>query len=110
MTNPIIERLQVQLQAGKDSPLLRFGLGSALFNEKSYGEAASHLRECVEQMPDHSAAWKLLGRSEMALGNAGAAEQAFTRGLAVAQEKGDAQVEREIGVFLKKLARSSGGT
>ena len=108
MTNPIIARLQAQLDAGKDAPLLRFGLGSALFNDRCYGDAAEHLRECVRQMPDHSAAWKLLGRSEMALGNDSAAEMAFTRGLAVAQEKGDVQVEREIGVFLKKLARKSG--
>ncbi|WP_295803731.1 tetratricopeptide repeat protein [uncultured Microbulbifer sp.] len=108
MTSPIIERLQAQLQAGKDSPLLRFGLGSALFNDKAYGEAAEHLRECVKQMPDHSAAWKLLGRSEMALGNDSAAVHAFERGLAVAREKGDVQVEREIGVFMKKLAKKSG--
>lgn len=108
MTNPIIERLQAQLEAGKDSPLLRFGLGSALFNEKGYEAAAGHLRECVKQMPDHSAAWKLLGRSEMALDNDSAAAEAFEKGLAVAQEKGDVQVEREISVFLKKLARKSG--
>ena len=107
MTNPIIARLQAQLDAGKDSSLLRFGLGSALFNDKCYGDAAMHLRECVQQMPDHSAAWKLLGRSEMALGNEEAAKSAFTRGLVVAREKGDVQVEREIGVFLKKLARKS---
>ncbi|MFD1217386.1 MULTISPECIES: tetratricopeptide repeat protein [Microbulbifer] len=106
MTNPIIERLQAQLDAGKDSPLLRFGLGSALFNAKNYAEAAVHLRECVKQMPDHSAAWKLLGRSEMSLDNRDAAEEAFTRGLRVAEDKGDVQVAREIGVFLKKLARS----
>lgn len=108
MTSPIIERLRQQLDAGKDSPLLRFGLGSALFNEKCYSEAAEHLRRCVDQMPDHSAAWKLLGRSEMALGNDDAAHSAFIQGLSVAQQKGDVQVEREIGVFLKKLARKSG--
>ncbi|WGL16031.1 hypothetical protein PVT68_14795 [Microbulbifer bruguierae] len=107
MTNPIIERLQAQLQAGKDSPLLRFGLGSALFNEKAFALAAEHLRVCVKQMPDHSAAWKLLGRSEMALGSDEAARSAFTAGLEVARQKGDVQVEREIGVFLKKLARKS---
>ncbi|WP_219932643.1 tetratricopeptide repeat protein [Microbulbifer sp. YPW1] len=84
---------------------MRFGLGSALFNEKNHAAAAEHLRECVKQMPDHSAAWKLLGRSEMALGNDAAATRAFVQGLVVAQEKGDVQVEREIGVFLKKLAR-----
>lgn len=105
MTNPIIHRLREQLDAGKDSPLLRFGLGSALFNERDYKDAASHLQACVEQMPDHSAAWKLLGRSLMALDEPEPARQALSRGLEVAREKGDKQVEREIEVFLKKLAK-----
>lgn len=105
MTNPIIERLRTQLAEGKDAPLLRFGLGSALFNAREYEEAAEHLAVCVEQMPDHSAAWKLLGRSRMALGSDAEARLAFERGLQVARDKGDVQVEREIGVFLRKLSK-----
>ncbi|MFC6977910.1 tetratricopeptide repeat protein [Microbulbifer taiwanensis] len=88
MTNPIIPRLRAQLQQGRDSPLLRFGLGSALFNEKNYREAAEQLSVCVAQMPDHSAAWKLLGRSHMALGERGLAREAFTEGLGVARDRG----------------------
>ncbi|WP_237057147.1 tetratricopeptide repeat protein [Microbulbifer sediminum] len=106
MTNPIIERLRAQLEAGQDSALLRFGLGSALFNAKSYAEAAEHLQLCTEQMPDHSAAWKLLGRSRMALGEEQRARLAFERGLEVARARGDVQVEREIGVFLQKLSKN----
>ncbi|WP_413231491.1 tetratricopeptide repeat protein [Microbulbifer aggregans] len=93
--------------AGKDSPLLRFGLGSALFNLKEYDEAIPHLQECLKQMPDHSAAWKLLGRCQMASGNDQAAVDVFQRGLEVAKKKSDIQVEREISVFLNKLARKS---
>ncbi|WP_323846682.1 hypothetical protein [Microbulbifer magnicolonia] len=107
MTNPIIARLRAQMEEGRDSPLLRFGLGSALFNDKAYGEAAEHLQICVRQMPDHSAAWKLLGRSRMALGERDLAREAFASGLTVAREKGDKQVEREIEVFLKKLDRQA---
>ncbi|MCW8125920.1 tetratricopeptide repeat protein [Microbulbifer halophilus] len=105
MTNPIIQRLREQLGQGKDSPLLRFGLGSALFNDKAHAEAAEHLQACVEQMPDHSAAWKLLGRSLMALDEKERAREVLNRGLDVARDKGDKQVEREIEVFLKKLAK-----
>ena len=103
MTNPIIQRLQAQLHEGKDSPLLRFGLGSALFNEKDFGAAEAHLAVCVQQMPEHSAAWKLLGRSRLALDDREGAQFAFTRGLEVARAKGYKQVEREIEVFLRKL-------
>ncbi|MFI2813018.1 MULTISPECIES: tetratricopeptide repeat protein [Microbulbifer] len=106
MTNPIIQRLRAQLEEGRDSPLLRFGLGSALFNAGDYAEAADHLQRCTEQMPEHSAAWKLLGRSRMALEDRPGAKQAFERGLEVARERGDVQVEREIGVFLKKLSKN----
>jgi uncharacterized protein HemY len=103
MTNPIIERLRAQLDSGKDSPLLRFGLGTGLYNEKDYARAAEHLAVCVEQMPDHSAAWKLLGRCYLKLDERIRAREAFVQGLQVARDKGDKQVEREIEVFLKKL-------
>ena len=103
MTNPIIERLRAQLDAGRDSPLLRFGLGSALLQERACTEAVEHLRRCTEQMPDHSAAWKLLGRGYMALGDLDAARGAFAQGLLVARDRGDKQVEREIEVLTRKL-------
>ena len=103
MTNPIIERLRSQLDAGRDSPLLRFGLGSALLQEKVYAEAVEHLQRCTEQMPEHSAAWKLLGRGYMAVGDLDAARAAFAQGLLVARDRGDKQVEREIEVFTRKL-------
>ena len=106
MTSPIIQRLQ-QLQDGKDSLLLRFGLGSALFNAKDFAAAEAHLSVCVQQMPDHSAAWKLLGRSRQSLGDREGAQYAFSRGLDVARAKGDKQVEREIEVFQRKLQKGS---
>lgn len=108
MTNPIIERLRSQLEAGRDSPLLRFGLGSALLQEKAYAEAVEHLHRCTEQMPDHSAAWKLLGRAHMALGDLDAARSVFAQGLLVARDRGDEQVVREIEVFTRKLDKMAG--
>jgi len=107
MTETIVERLEAMLAQGQDSHLLRFGLASAYFNQKSYRNALVHLTRCVEQEPAHSAAWKLLGRSYQALGQRADAVNAFEQGLKVAQANGDKQVEREITVFLKKLTKQA---
>ncbi len=105
MTDTMVERLEAMLTQGQDNYLLRFGLGSAYFNQKSFRNALRHLTICVEQAPAHSAAWKLLGRSYQALGQNADAIRAFQQGLKVARTNGDKQVEREITVFLKKLTR-----
>jgi predicted Zn-dependent protease len=56
-----IERLEKLLAAGKDSPMLRFGLGDAYLKANAARTAVDHLRRAVEQDPKYSAAWKLLG-------------------------------------------------
>ena len=107
MADVMVTRLEGLLAKGQDSALLRFGLGSAYFNHKNYEQAVVHLTVCIEQAPDHSAAWKLLGRSYQTLGQKDDAQQAFDQGLQVAQANGDKQVEREILVFIKKLNKSA---
>ena len=47
-----------------------------------------------------------LGTALAESGDARAAEAAYQRGLEVARVRGDKQVEKEIGVFLRRLARS----
>lgn len=105
MTDAMIERLEAMLAQGQDNQLLRFGLGSVYFGQKSYRSALLHLKICIEQEPTHSAAWKLLGRSYQALGQNADAVRAYQQGLKVAQTNGDKQVEKEITVFLKKLTK-----
>lgn len=105
MTDAMLERLEAMLAQGQDNQLLRFGLGSVYFGQKSYRNALFHLKVCIEQEPTHSAAWKLLGRSYQALGLDDDAIRVYQQGLKVAQTNGDKQVEREITVFLKKLTK-----
>jgi hypothetical protein len=105
--NPMTQRLQALLDAGKGNrccatrwakppgrrtarrcagaPAARHHTGSALFR-----------------------AWKLLGKAQLALGDPAAARQAWEHGLACAQDKGDAQVVKELGVFLKRLDKQQG--
>lgn len=102
-----LESLQRMLASGRDNSLLRFGLGKALLDAGAPQEAAQHLRRCVEQDPLYSAAWKLLGKALLDSGDSAGATQAWEQGIDTAQQKGDKQAEKEMGVFLRRLQRRS---
>ncbi|MEM7208174.1 MAG: tetratricopeptide repeat protein [Pseudomonadota bacterium] len=99
----ITANLEKMLAQGQDNAMLRFGLGSAYFNEKQFAEAIPHLRACLEHDPQYSAAYKLLGKALIKVGDNDAAVTVFATGLPIAIEKGDKQTEREILAFQKKL-------
>jgi predicted Zn-dependent protease len=99
----IIENLEALLRGGRDDALLRFSLGSALLGERRPEEAVTHLARAVDHDPEYSAAWKLLGKALAAAGKSTEAADAYTRGIAVAERKGDVQAAREMKVFLKRL-------
>lgn len=100
----ITENLEKLLAGGKDDAMLRFGLGSAYFNEKDYEKAIPHLQACLTHDPEYTAAFKLLGKALFKTGNNAEARTVFETGLPVAIEKGDKQTEKEMSVFLKKLS------
>ena len=99
------ESLEKMLAKGVDNTLLRFGLGKACLDQDDAAAASEHLQRCVVLDPRYSAAWKLLGKAQSALGDADGARQAWEQGLASAREQGDKQAEKEIAVFLKRLDR-----
>ncbi|MEQ8661194.1 MAG: tetratricopeptide repeat protein [Gammaproteobacteria bacterium] len=101
----MIERLEKMLAAGQDSAALRFGLGNA-YLERDPAQAAVHLARAVEQDPEYSAAWKLLGRALAASGEHAQAAQAFASGIAVAERRGDVQAAKEMQVFLKRARKA----
>ena len=99
----LTENLEKMLTSGNDSAMLRFGLGSAYFNDKNYQEAIPHLQKCIEIDSSYSAAYKLMGKAQIKLGLKEQARAILEIGLAQASLKGDKQTEREIQIFLKKL-------
>ena len=101
-------RFEALLAAGKDSPLLRFGLGSHYLGAGDPARAAAHLRAAVAQDPAYSAAWKLLGKALQAAGDAPGAIAAWRSGIAAAEARGDKQAAREMGVFVRRLERGAG--
>lgn len=99
----MVDRLEKMLASGRDDAMLRFGLGSALFNEDRFDEAVPHLAKCIEMDENYTAAYKLLGKSYIRLGQEAEARLVYEKGLPLAEAQGDKQTVKEITVFLKKL-------
>lgn len=97
------------LQRDPDNPMVLYSLGTELFKEGRYAEAREHLARSVENKPDYSVAYRMLGRSHYELGEDAEARRVFTKGRGVAEENGDLQTVREIDVFLKRLDKRAGG-
>ena len=100
-----LERL---LAAGKDGPLLRFGIGNEYLKLGNAEAAGTHLRRAVELDPTYSAAWKMLGRALASAHRDDEALAAWHEGIAAAERKGDKQAMREMRVFTRRLAKQHG--
>lgn len=99
------EKLEELLALGRDSALLRFGLGDTYLKDHDAEQAAIHLAQATVQQPGYSAAWKLLGKALHQLGRLDEAESAWTTGVTVARQQGDLQAAKEMTVFLKRLQK-----
>ncbi|MBU6459452.1 MAG: tetratricopeptide repeat protein [Proteobacteria bacterium] len=100
-----LERL-IQLSKNHDSASLRYGLGLAYLDEQKPNLAQKEFEKAIKMKPDFAAAWKLLGKAYMEIGNFQAARTAWTEGIRVAHEQGSIQAEKEMGVFLRRLEKS----
>jgi Tfp pilus assembly protein PilF len=98
-----IEALRAQLNGPRDGALLRYSLGVALLEAGDAVEAMAHLRAAIDFDAGYSAAWKQLGQVCQRAGDARAAADAWQRGIAAAEARGDVQAAKEMQVFLKRL-------
>lgn len=105
----MIENFEKMLAAGKDSALLRFGLGGEYLKQGNALAAVEHLRTAVSIDPAYSAAWKLLGKCLLEMEDKDGARLAWQSGTAAAEAKGDKQSVREMTVFLKRLDKQASG-
>ena len=99
----MIDSFEKMLAQGKDNPLLRFSLGSEYLKTGAVDLSVMHLRAAVAQDSDYSAAWKLLGKALAQMHDEAGAKEAYNKGIAAANAKGDKQAAKEMGVFLKRL-------
>ena len=68
-----------------------------------HAAASEELRRAVSFDPNYSAAWKLLGKACLAAQDHAGAADAWRQGIAVAQQRGDKQAEKEMTVFLRRV-------
>lgn len=99
----MLEKLLKLLESGQDTALLRFGLGGTYMKQKEPSKALEHLKKAVEMDPAYSAAWKLYGKALQQTGRTDLAKDAYSKGIEIAQEKGDVQAAKEMTIFRKRL-------
>ncbi len=99
------EMFRKLLERDPSNPMVLCSLGTELFKEGNHEEAREHLKKAVENKPDYSVAYRMLGRAHYELGEDVEAKQVFERGHEVAQSNGDLQTVREIEVFQQRLQK-----
>jgi uncharacterized protein HemY len=100
------QNLELMLERGQDSPLLRYALGLECLKSGELVTAIDHLRQAVDQNPRYSAAWKALGDAHARAGSPDRAADVYERGIAAAREAGDIQAAKEMEVFLKRIRKA----
>ena len=105
MNGSLITNLRTQLGGPRDGALLRYSLGTALLEAGEAAQAVLQLREALTFDPGYSAAWKALGKAQLALDDLVSAAEAWREGIAAAHQRGDVQAEKEMAVFLKRLEK-----
>jgi len=101
----VLDNLQHMLERGQDNVLLRFSLGNEYFKAGELVRAEEHLRAALQQDPQYSAAWKILGKVLAEANRPQEALEVFEQGISVAEERGDIQAAKEMGVFLKRTRK-----
>ena len=101
-----LERFLALLDAGKDSPLLRYSLAVEYMKRDDVSNAIAQLALALEGDPNFSAAWKLYGKALVEAGKHEAACDVFERGISVAEGRGDAQAVKEMRVFKRRAEKA----
>jgi uncharacterized protein HemY len=109
MDTPRTETFRKLLEKDPENPMILCSLGIELFKEGRYPEARQHLTRAVENKPDYSVAYRILGRAHFELRENTEARRVFTEGREVALANGDLQTVREIDVFLRRLEKREAG-
>jgi uncharacterized protein HemY len=97
------------LEKDPKNPMILYSHGNELFKEKHYAEARDLLQRAIENKPDYSVAYRMLGRAHFELHENSEAKSVFLKGKEVAQENGDLQTVKEIDVFMRRLEKREVG-
>ncbi len=103
MTSERIQELRELLEDEPDDGLLNLTLAQEYLASGDAASALPYLEKVVAVEPRYTVAYRYLGSALAALGRVDDAAQAWTRGIAVADETGDIQAGKEMQVFLTRL-------
>lgn len=105
MANERIHELLELLAEEPADALLRLLLGKEYVAAGDWAAALPHLEQAVALDPRYSAQYRELGGVLDKLGRPADAADVWQRGVTVADETGDLQTAKEMGVFLGRLNR-----
>lgn len=100
-----IDSFEAMLAGGQDGALLRYSLGREYIAADDAASAIGHLEQAVAFDPGYSAAWKALGQARDRAGDPAAAIEAWARGIAAAETRGDKQAAKEMQVFIRRAEK-----
>ena len=103
------EMFRELLQKDPENPMVLYSLGNELFKEEKYEEARDLLQRAIENKPDYSVAYRMLGRAYYELREDNEARGVFLKGKEVARGNGDLQTVKEIDVFMRRLEKREVG-
>lgn len=103
----MIKNLEALLAKGLDNAGLRFALATRYLADDKPAEALEHAKVALEFDPAYSAAWRVCGQAQVALGLNDEAMATYEQGIAVAEKRGDEQAARQMRVFARRLDRSA---
>ena len=109
MDSETLAKLRKQVGGPRDGALLRASIGNSLLASNDVEEAAPEFRAALGFDVNYSAAWKMLGRALTEANDPAGAIEAYERGIAVANQRGDNQAAKEMQVFLRRLQKSQAG-
>lgn len=98
-----IQRLLKLVGGPRDNALLHHALGVEWLKAGNAAAAAQALEIALARDANFSAAWKLLGKARLEIGDQDGARNAWQSGLSAADERGDVQAAKEMQVFLRRL-------
>ena len=101
----VVRNLEALLAQGRESAMLRFSLGSEYLKLGEHWVAVYQLKRALELDQNYSAAWKILGKALSESGLPHEALDAYRKGIAAAERRGDKQAAKEMTVFAGRLEK-----
>ncbi len=98
-----INVLKEGIRAEPDDPVGYYVLGLEYAKLRRHLDAIDMFEKALRILPDYTAAYRELGNSLRDAGRRREAEDAWGKGVVVAQKRGDTQTLKEILVLLKRL-------